>query len=57
MELIVDRRFVLDPVGYCERPDLAGAGVDARGFEFDLAAAMPGYDGNARAALSACRRQ
>jgi len=43
VELIVDRRFVLDPVGYCERPDLAEAGVDARGFEFDLAAAMPGY--------------
>jgi len=43
VELLVDRRFVLDPSGYCERPDLTEAGVDARGFEFDLAAAMPGY--------------
>ena len=43
VELLVDRRFVLDPAGYYERPDLAGAGVNARGFEFDLAASMPNY--------------
>lgn len=43
VELLVDRRFVLDPAAYSERHDLADAGVNARGFEFDLATAMPGY--------------
>lgn len=43
VELLVDRRFVLAPAAYCERPDLADAGLSAKGFEFDLAVALPGY--------------
>lgn len=41
VEIVIDRRFVLDPERYFVRSDLADSGVDGRGFEIDLVAALP----------------
>lgn len=43
VEAVIDRRFVIRPSSVISRADLASAGIEANGFEFQLDAALPGY--------------
>ncbi|MCC4115361.1 hypothetical protein LLG90_08380 [Aromatoleum toluclasticum] len=43
VEVLVDRRFVIDPNAGIPRPDLESFGVKGVGFEVNIASALPGY--------------
>ncbi|WP_345813095.1 hypothetical protein AAGS40_03040 [Paraburkholderia sp. PREW-6R] len=43
VEVVVDRRFVIQPSSLISRSDLVSAGIEGTGFEFRIDAALPGY--------------
>ncbi len=43
VEILIDRRFVLEPDCYDNRPDIAEAGNVGQGFEINIPQVLPGY--------------